>query len=81
MDDYLGAVVSEQQVKKAYFRDKEFELKKGKVGKYEISAVVLWILCFGVCFATSSSYAIKVNGKSISVGESKRKKKKNKKNK
>jgi hypothetical protein len=96
LDDYLGAVVSEQQVKKAYFRDKEFELKKVKVGKYEISAVVLWILwgvmmsicldsfmwlCFGVCFATSSSYAIKVNGKSISVGESKRKKKKNKKNK
>lgn len=91
LDEYLGAVVSEQQVHKAFFRDKEFELKKVKVGKYEVSAVVLWILwgimmsicldsfmwlCIGVCLATSSSYAVKVNGKSISVKEAKRKKKK-----
>ena len=27
LDEYLGAVVSEQQVHRAYFRDKEFELK------------------------------------------------------
>ena len=91
LDEYLGAVVSEQQAHRAYFRDKEFELKKVKIGKYEVSAAVLWILwgimmsicldsfmwlCLGVCFATTSSYAIKVNGKSIYINESKRKKKK-----
>ena len=91
LDEYLGAVVSEQQVHKAIFRDKEFELKKVKFGKYEISAAILWILwgvmmsicldsfmwlCIGVCLATSSSYVVKVNGKSISVKEAKRKKKK-----
>ena len=91
IDDYLGAAVSEQQVKRAYFRDKEYELKKVKVGKFEISAFVLWILwglmmsvcldnfmwlCFGVCFATTSSYVIKVNGKIIAVKDAKRKKSK-----
>ena len=96
LDDYLGAVVSEQQIHKAIFREKEFELKKVKIGKYEISAFVLWILwglmmsifldsfmwlCLGVCFAMSSSYAVKVNGKTISVKETKRKKKKTEKKK
>lgn len=97
VDDYLGAVVSEQQAHRAFFRDKEFELKKVKVGKYEVSAAVLWLLwgvmmsiclesfmwlCIGVCFASSSSYAVKVNGKAIAVKESKNKKKKiDKKNK
>ena len=32
VDDYLGAVVSEQQAHRAFFRDKEFELIKVKVG-------------------------------------------------
>ena len=96
IDDYLGAAVSEQQVHKAIFKEKEFELKKVKVGKYEVSAVILWILwglmmsicldsfmwlCIGVCLATSSSYAVKVNGKTLSVKEAKRKKKKSLENK
>lgn len=91
VDDYLGAVVSEQQAHRAFFRDKEFELKKVKVGKYELSSTLLWILwgvitwvltqdvmwlCLGVVFGSSCGYAVKVNGKAISVNESKKKKKK-----
>lgn len=96
VDDYLGAAVSEQQAHRAFFRDKEFELKKVKVGKYELSATLLWILwgtitwiltqdvmwlCLGVVFGTSCGYAVKVNGKAISVNESKKKKKKKSKKK
>lgn len=97
IDSYLGAVVSEQKVKRAVFKDKEFELKKVKIGKYEVSATVLWILwgvitwiltqdimwlCLGIVFGTSCGYAVKINGKVLSVKEAKNKKKKNdKKNK
>ena len=96
IDSFLGAAVSEKKVKKAYFKDKEYEVKIVKIGKYEVSATILWILwgaitwiltqdvfwlCLGVIFGTTCGYVVKVNGKVISVKKSKNKKKKNNKKK
>lgn len=96
IDSFLGAAVSEKKVKKAYFKDKEYEVRIVKIGKYEVSATILWILwgaitwiltqdvfwlCLGVVFGTTCGYVVKVNGKVISVKKSKNKKKKNNKKK
>lgn len=77
LDSILGTLVSEQHVNRAVFEEKEFEHKKVKIGKKEVSVMVFWILwglitsiltkdiiwlCLGLCFGTSSSYTIKVNG-------------------
>lgn len=91
LDEVLGSVVSEQQVHSVKFKDKEFEQKKIKIGKHEISAVVLWILagtiisillddfmwfCIFICFGISSNYVVKKNGKKVSNKEEKRNNKK-----
>lgn len=94
IDDVLGAAVSKEQVNRAIFGEKEFELKKVKIGKYEVSSALLWFVwgvllwvvtddfiwfCLGICFGATSSYVVKVNGKIISTKEIKRSKKKKKK--
>lgn len=91
LDEVLGSVVSEQQVHSVKFKEKEFELKKIKIGKYEISGAILWFLAgiilsilldnfiwFGIfiCFGLSSNYVVKKNGKKVSKREEKRKNKK-----
>lgn len=96
LDSILGSLVSERHVVRAYFGDKEFEAKKVKIGKKEISVMVLWLLwgiitsiltndviwlCLGVCFGTTSSYTLKVNGEIQSGKKEKKVKSKNKKEK
>lgn len=95
LDSVLGSAVSEKQVHKVIFGEKEFEIKKIKIGKYEVSSTLLWIiwgivtwiltknvmwLCLGVVFGSTLGYVVKVNGKKISTKVLKRKiKKKTKK--
>lgn len=93
IDSVLGSAVSEKRISKAIFGNKEFELKKVKIGKYEVSVVIIWFIWvlslwvlsddvmwffFGIIFASSIGYVVKINGKRISVSELRRKKKKKK---
>lgn len=93
LDSILGTLVSERHVSKAFFEEKEFEAKKIKIGKKEVSVMILWLLwgiitsiltkdviwlCLGVCFGSTSSYTLKVNGEVPSEKKEKTKKKKKK---
>lgn len=93
LDSILGTLVSERHVSKAFFEAKEFEAKKIKIGKKEVSVMILWLLwgiitsiltkdviwlCLGVCFGSTSSYTLKVNGEVQSEKKEKTKKKKKK---
>ena len=93
LDSILGTLVSERHVSKAFFEEKEFEAKKIKIGKKEVSVMILWLLwgiitsiltkdviwlCLGVCFGSTSSYTLKVNGEVQSEKKEKTKKKKKK---
>ncbi len=93
LDSILGTLVSERHVTKAFFEEKEFEVKKIKIGKKEVSVMILWLLwgvitsiltkdviwlCLGVCFGSTSSYTLKVNGEIPSEKKEKSKKKKKK---
>ena len=96
IDSLLGSSVSENMYSKAVFRDREFVVKKVKLGKYEISVsllwmfggILLWILnkdviwfMFGIVFAFSFGYAVHIDGKKISLDEHRRYKKQEKKRK
>ena len=96
IDSVLGSAVSEKHVNKAVFGEKEFEIKKVKIGKYEVSTTLLWLIwglitwiltddvlwfCLGIVFGTSMGYVVKVNGKQIATNELKRAKKKESKKK
>lgn len=96
VDSLLGSGISENVYSKAVFRNREFEIKKVKLGKYEISAsilwicggVVLWILTkdyiwflFGIVFAFTFGYVTKIDGKKVSLDDHKRFQKQEKKRK
>lgn len=96
LDSHLGSLVAVGQFNRAIFGEKEYEIKKVKIGKYQIAVSLLWILwgfvtsvltedimwlCFGVVFATTFSYVVKVNGTQIAAKELKREKKKKEKSK
>lgn len=96
IDSLLGSGVSENMYTKAVFRDREFIVKKVKFGKHEVSTSLLWMLggiclwilnkdviwfLFGIIFAFSFGYDVKINGKKISLDDHRRYKKQEKKRK
>lgn len=93
LDSVLGSLVSEKHVSSVIFNEKKFIPKNIKIGKKEVSVMILWLLwglitsiltkdviwlCLGVCFGTTTSYTLEVNGVEQKTQKKQRKKEKKK---
>lgn len=90
LSSILGQSVAEGQYSKAVFENKEIEPHSIKIGKLEISSVVIWYvlglllsilfndiiwICMGFCFGLSLGYVVKINDKKIVVSKGRKYKK------
>ena len=84
-------LIDKQEIKKVVWGEKEIQVEKIKIGKYEIPVTILWLLVgimlwwitenfiwftLGLCFGCSTGYAVKKSEEQIKLKKGKEKKSK-----